>query len=141
MRAQRKFGDPGTVSALVNVTGAGILASAADSTAAEEFVAFLVSEQAQTYFLEQTYEYPLVGDLAGPEGVPPLDELGGPDIDLSELSSLQETVAQITAAAEICSFFGAVCVGSFLAPLTAGCDAAAAAAGFTSSDTTICLTG
>ncbi|MET2010443.1 iron ABC transporter substrate-binding protein [Microbacterium chocolatum] len=98
LRAQLKFGDPGSISALVNVTGAGILTGAADSTEAAEFVEFLVSEEAQTYFLEETFEYPLVGDLAGPEGVPARDELGGPDIDLSDLSSLEETVAMITAA-------------------------------------------
>ncbi|MBN9200997.1 MAG: iron ABC transporter substrate-binding protein, partial [Microbacterium chocolatum] len=76
----------------------GILTGAADSTEAAEFVEFLVSEDAQTYFLEETFEYPLVGDLPGPEGVPARDELGGPDIDLSDLSSLEETVAMITAA-------------------------------------------
>lgn len=98
LRAQLKFGDPGSISALVNVTGAGILTGAADSAEAAEFVEFLVSEDAQTYFLEETFEYPLVGDLPGPEGVPARDELGGPDIDLSDLSSLEETVAMITAA-------------------------------------------
>lgn len=98
LRAQLKFGDPGSISALVNVTGAGILTGAADSTEAAEFVAFLVSEEAQTYFLEETYEYPLIGGLPGPDGVPAREDLGGPDIDLSDLASLEETVAMITAA-------------------------------------------
>jgi iron(III) transport system substrate-binding protein len=98
LRAQLKFGDPGTVSALVNVTGAGILTGAADSRAAQEFVAFLLSEQAQTYFAEETSEYPLVAGAASPAGVPALSELGGPDIDLSSLSSVQETVAMLTQA-------------------------------------------
>lgn len=98
LRAQLVFGDAGSVSALVNVTGAGILKRAADSTAAAQFVEFLVSDEAQTYFLEETFEYPLVAGLPNPEGVPALDELGGPDIDLSELSSLEETIALITAA-------------------------------------------
>lgn len=98
LRAQLVFGDAGSVSALVNVTGAGILKGAAESTAAAQFVEFLVSDEAQTYFLEETFEYPLVAGLPSPEGVPALDELGGPDIDLSELSSLDETIALITAA-------------------------------------------
>lgn len=96
LRAQLRFGDPGTVSALVNVTGAGILTGAADSDEAREFVEYLVSEDAQTYFVEETYEYPLAGDLAGPVGVPPLADLGAPDLDLADLSSLQETVALLT---------------------------------------------
>lgn len=98
LRAQLKFGDPGTVSALVNVTGAGILAGAADSRAAQDFVAFLLSEEAQTYFAEETSEYPLLAGVASPAGVPALSELGGPDIDLSSLSSVQETVAMLTQA-------------------------------------------
>lgn len=96
MRAQLKFGEPGTVSALVNVTGAGILTGAADSDAAQEFVEFLVSDEAQEYFLTETAEYPLVEGMDAPPGVPELNDLGGPDIDLAELASLEETVDLIT---------------------------------------------
>lgn len=96
MRAQLKFGEPGTVSALVNVTGAGILTGAADSDAAQEFVEFLVSNEAQEYFLTETAEYPLVEGMDAPPGVPELNDLGGPDIDLAELASLEETVDLIT---------------------------------------------
>ncbi|RTL62995.1 MAG: iron ABC transporter substrate-binding protein [Pseudonocardiaceae bacterium] len=96
LRAQLKFGDPGSVSALVNVTGAGILTGAAQSPEAAEFVKFLVSPQAQTYFAEKTAEYPLVAGTGAPKAVPPLERLGGPDIDLATLSSVQETVAMLT---------------------------------------------
>jgi iron(III) transport system substrate-binding protein len=96
MRAQLKFGTPGSVSALVNVSGAGILAGAADSAEARELVEFLVSPQAQTYFAEETAEYPLVAGVGGPAGVPALDQLGGPDIDLSQLASLEQTVSMLT---------------------------------------------
>ncbi|MDQ1131022.1 iron ABC transporter substrate-binding protein [Microbacterium sp. SORGH_AS_0888] len=98
LRAQLKFGEPGSVSSLVNVTGAAVLASSADSPEAREFVAFLVSKPAQTYFSEQTAEYPLVEGVACPTGVPPLNELGGADIDLAQLSSVQDTVALLTQA-------------------------------------------
>lgn len=95
-RAKIAFGEPGSISALVNVTGAGILKGAADNEAAQEFVEYLISEEAQTYFLQETAEYPLALDGATPVGVPPLTDLGGPDVDLAELSSLEETVALIT---------------------------------------------
>ena len=95
-RAKIAFGEPGSVSALVNVTGAGILTGAKDSSAAKEFVEFLISKQAQTYFLEETAEYPLALDGQTPTGVPPLADLGGPDIDLAELASLEATVALLT---------------------------------------------
>lgn len=96
LRAQLKFGDPGSISALVNVTGAGILSGAEKSTAAQTFVEYLLSNDAQTYFAEKTYEYPLVAGVPSPAGVPPLSELGGPDVDLSNLSSVTETAALIT---------------------------------------------
>jgi len=95
-RAQIAFGDPGSVSALVNVSGVAILKGSQDSEAAKKFVEFLVSEKAQTYFLEETAEYPLALDGATPAGVPPLGDLGGPDIDLSDLASLEQTVAMLT---------------------------------------------
>ncbi|GAB7192430.1 iron ABC transporter substrate-binding protein [Kineococcus sp. NUM-3379] len=82
--------DPGS---LVNVAGVGVLAGK-ESDAAREFVEFLLSTEAQTYFAEETKEYPLVpGVPADLEGMPPLESLQGPDIDLSELSSLEETLA------------------------------------------------
>lgn len=96
LRAQLRFGDPGSVSALVNVTGAGVLAGSADSPEAREFVSFLVSPKAQTYFVEETYEYPLIDGIDGPENLPALEELGGLDLDLSQLASLQDTVALLT---------------------------------------------
>lgn len=96
LRAQLKFGDPGTVSALVNVTGAGILTGAAESENARTFVEYLVSEDAQKYFLEETYEYPLAPDAGTPRDVPPLADLGEPDINLSELSTLDQTTELLT---------------------------------------------
>ena len=96
LRAQIKFGEPGSVSALVNVTGAGILATGAENPSAQAFVEYLLSESAQEYFLTETFEYPLVDGMPGPAGVPPLEELGGPDIDLAQLSSLSETVELLT---------------------------------------------
>lgn len=92
MRAQLKFGEPGTVSALVNVTGAGVLASAEDSDEAQEFVEYLVSEQAQEHFVEEAGEYSLLPDGPSPADVPSLDELDGPDLDFSELADLDGTL-------------------------------------------------
>lgn len=93
MRAQLQFGEPGTVSALVNVTGAGILTGAEDSEEAQEFVEFLVSEQAQEYFVEETGEYSLLPDATSPTNVPTLEELQGPELDYSDLADLEGTVA------------------------------------------------
>ena len=90
MRAQLKFlpGDPGGI---VNVTGAAILAGAEGDPDALAFVEYLISDAGQKYFVEETYEYPLVPGIDAPEGLPSLDSLVNPKLDLSDLDSLTET--------------------------------------------------
>ena len=46
---------------------------------AERFIAFLLSREAQEYFAEETFEYPLAQDVPPAEGVPPLSSLRPPD--------------------------------------------------------------
>ena len=56
-----------------------------------KLVEFLVSDQAQQYFVSTTYEYPLVPGIASPEGLPALSELASADFDLSDLRTLADT--------------------------------------------------
>jgi iron(III) transport system substrate-binding protein len=86
------FGSGEGADALVNVAGAGVLASARNADGAQQFIDFLLSEQAQTYFAEETSEYPLVPGVPGPANLPPLTDLRTPDIDLSRLEDLQGTL-------------------------------------------------
>jgi iron(III) transport system substrate-binding protein len=83
-------GDPG---GLVNVAGVGVLSSSENPDAAQAFVDFLLSAEAQTYFSEETNEYPLVAGISLAEGLPTLDELAPPAIDLSDLKSIADTQA------------------------------------------------
>lgn len=85
-------GDPG---ALVNIAGVAILSSASNMTAAESFVEFMLSDEAQTYFSEQTYEYPLVEGIEGDPGLVPLSDIQTPDIDLSDLADLEGTLEML----------------------------------------------
>ncbi len=82
-------GDPG---ALVNVAGAGILNTSDNQELAQQFVEFLLSEQAQQYFADETYEYPLIDGVAPNEALPPLNTIQTPDLDLSQLEDLEGTV-------------------------------------------------
>ncbi|MDF5821313.1 iron ABC transporter substrate-binding protein [Corynebacterium felinum] len=95
MTAQLKFGKPGDLASLVNVTGVGVTKKAEKDPQALEFVKFLLSEDAQKYFATETYEYPLVASVSAPEGVPAMDPTSNPDFDLSKLSSVDETAAMI----------------------------------------------
>jgi len=93
--ARLKFlpgGDPG---ALVNVAGVGVLRGSDQAQQAQRFVEFLLAEQAQTFFAEETKEYPLVEGVEAVDGLPPLDTLQAPDIDLSDLDTLEETLQMI----------------------------------------------
>lgn len=81
-------GDPG---GLVNVAGIGVLAGASHPGAAQKFVDFLQSRTALDYFRTRTWEYILQNGEAQPEGLPTLETLNAPSIDLSALSSIGET--------------------------------------------------
>ena len=85
------FPTPGDPSAIVNVTGVGILSPSQLDQDAYDFVRFMLSVEAQTYFVEQTHEYPLVPGIAAPEGLPSLESLLNPTLDLSDLDDQATT--------------------------------------------------
>ena len=85
------FPNPGAGS-IVNVAGAGVVDTAAHKNEAAQFVAWLLSEQAQNYFATQTNEYPLATGVAVVPALKPLAEIAHPDIDLSNLDDLQGTL-------------------------------------------------
>ena len=85
-------GDPG---ALVNVAGVQPLASSEQPERAAEFIDYLLSADAQSYFATETFEYPMTDDAQPAADLPPLQSIEGPAIDLSDLDSLQETVAML----------------------------------------------
>jgi len=85
--------DPG---ALVNATAVAITQKGADNPAALEFVEFLLSEQGQTYFVEETMEYPMIEGVADPAELPAFEDLAGPQIDLTDLESLEATITLLT---------------------------------------------
>lgn len=76
---------------LINVAGAAVLS---DNPSANVFVKWLLGDAAQNHFVERTREYSLTGvpDVAG---VKPFGDIKAPDIDLSDLDSLAETLELI----------------------------------------------
>ncbi|TFD08013.1 extracellular solute-binding protein [Cryobacterium sp. TMT1-2-2] len=93
MRAQLSYPEAGDAGSIVNVTGAGLLAGAADDADALEFIDYLVGAKAQQYFVDETYEYPLITGIDAPAGLPALDSLVNPDLDLADLDTLEDTQA------------------------------------------------
>ena len=84
-----KNGDPG---ALVIAAGAGILDSAESPEAAQQFLEYALSDEAQQYFADETYEYPMVEGIELADGLVPLPEIESPDVDLGDLDDLEGTL-------------------------------------------------
>ncbi len=91
--ARNQFMAPGDPGGLVNVAGAGVLASTDQPEQAQALIDYLTSPKAQEYFAQETWEYPLVEGVEAPEGLPSLESLDPPALDLSELDSIQQTQA------------------------------------------------
>ncbi|WP_091435642.1 iron ABC transporter substrate-binding protein [Micromonospora yangpuensis] len=95
LKAKLHFFAGGDTGGLVNVAGVGVLKRAADNPDAQAFVDYLLGPEAQAYFAEQTFEYPVVDGVTGPAGVPALAELQVPQIDLNDLDGLESTITLI----------------------------------------------
>jgi iron(III) transport system substrate-binding protein len=89
--AKNQYLTNGDVGGLVNVAGVGVLSSSDNKPAALALVEYLLGEKAQKYFAEETFEYPLLPGVEPVVDVPSLDSLKPPNIDLSDLDSLEET--------------------------------------------------
>jgi iron(III) transport system substrate-binding protein len=81
-------GDPGNV---MMVSGVGVTTHSKNPELAEKLVAYLVSEDAQKYFTNETFEYPTRPGLPAPEGAPAMgDKLA--TIDQAALTDLAPTL-------------------------------------------------
>jgi iron(III) transport system substrate-binding protein len=84
--------DPG---ALVSVAGVGIVEGTDNEDGARELVDYLLSEEGQRFYVDEAEEaeYPLIEGVEPKEGLPPLDSVRGPDLDLAEFGpELEKTL-------------------------------------------------
>lgn len=78
---------------MINVAGVGILDTAANTDAATRFVEFLLSNEAQQYFADETHEYPLAGEgIETSELLVPIADIATPELDLGDLDDLEGTL-------------------------------------------------
>ncbi|MDX6555836.1 MAG: iron(III) transport system substrate-binding protein [Miltoncostaeaceae bacterium] len=85
----------GDVGTLVIPSNVSVLEGTDQPEAAEEFVRFLLTEEAQRYFAEETFEYPLVDGVPPVGDLPPLDALRPPDYLPEQLADLEGTARLI----------------------------------------------
>lgn len=84
---------PGDIGGLVNIAGVGVLESSDNQEAAFELVRFLLGDEVQTFFGQETeaLEFPLVEGIESPQ-LPTIAEIDAPEVDLSRLEDLQGTL-------------------------------------------------
>lgn len=83
----------GGPSAVILVSGAGILDTSKNKETAERFLDFMLSTVAQQYFAGQTFEYPVVEGVKIHRLLTPLAEINSPEVDMAELDDLTGTLA------------------------------------------------
>ena len=74
---------------LVNVSGVVALS---DKDLSTNFIRYLHTLEVQSYLAHEAYEIPLIEGIAQPHGIPPLDSISPPQIDLTRLSDLNPTL-------------------------------------------------
>jgi iron(III) transport system substrate-binding protein len=85
----------GDVGSLLIASTASIVAGTDKQDDATAFVDYLLSDDAQQFYSDETFEYPLTEGVEPSAELPPLDSLETPDIDLNDLGNLQETASLI----------------------------------------------
>jgi iron(III) transport system substrate-binding protein len=88
----QKFFDGGDPGSLVNVAGVGQLGSSDRPEAAAALIGYLLGTDAQAYFGQSTYEYPLIDGVDADPRLPSLTSLEVPEVVLSQLADLRGTV-------------------------------------------------
>ena len=86
--------DPG---ALVSTAGVAVLVSSDDREAGKRFVDYLLSEEGQRFYAEEAEEaeYPLVDGVEPKEGLPALDSLQGPEVELDSFGEQLEATLEL----------------------------------------------
>lgn len=88
----------GDVGSMVIVSTASVVSGTDQPDAAEQLLRFLLSEEAQTYFTTETFEYPLVAGVAASPELPSLADQELPVVDFDALGDeLRSTVELIDA--------------------------------------------
>ncbi|WP_049921553.1 extracellular solute-binding protein [Halopiger djelfimassiliensis] len=82
----------GDAGALINTAGALKIKGTQRGELVDDFVRHLLSAEAQEYFATRSFAYPMIEGVNPVGGLPSIDELSPPDIDLAELANLEPTL-------------------------------------------------
>jgi iron(III) transport system substrate-binding protein len=88
--------DPGNI---LIVTGAAVIEGSDNYDNATELIAWLLQEEAQRYFADETFEYPLATGVAPSRDLPPAEFSSVGGLDLGSLSDALEGTSKLIAEA------------------------------------------
>jgi iron(III) transport system substrate-binding protein len=92
--ANHRF-DGDDIGALLIASSASVLEGSAQADGAQQLVEYLLSAEAQAYFAEETFEYPLATGVEPPSELPPLETLEVPAFDIDELGGGLERTLEL----------------------------------------------
>jgi iron(III) transport system substrate-binding protein len=82
----------GDAGALINAAGVEVIKGTQRRQLAMNFIEHLLTAEAQEFFATRTFAYPMIPGVPPVGGLPTIDELNPPDIDLAKLSNLEPTL-------------------------------------------------
>jgi iron(III) transport system substrate-binding protein len=86
----------GDIGGLMNVAGAGVLETAENPEAALALIEYMLQPEAQEYFAQETFEFPLIeGVSPSADFIPELATLTPVDIELTDLGDVEATVTML----------------------------------------------
>ena len=93
--SENYFFPDGDVGSLLIVTAIGVVSDSENAELAEQLVKFMLSEQAQRFFSEQTLEYPLAAGVPPAEVLPPLSSIEVATYDFDRLGGGLERTKEL----------------------------------------------
>ncbi|WP_380166045.1 iron ABC transporter substrate-binding protein [Jannaschia sp. R86511] len=91
------FFEAGDIGNLNIVTGVAVVETTDDAELANDFVEYMLGEEAQTFFSEETFEYPLVEGVEPGTDLPPIADLGIATFDVNSLGGGLERTQELIA--------------------------------------------
>ncbi len=93
---EQTFFADGDVGNMLNVAGVGLLKSGKNTSAAERFLTFILSDESQLYIATDVYEYPVTEVEQGSGSMDPARKVA-PVLDLEKIADLESTIVLLRA--------------------------------------------
>jgi len=85
----------GDIGSLVIVTGIGVLDASENTDSANQLIEWMLGESAQTFFSQETLEYPLAAGVAASDRLPVLETIGLTTYDFDQLGGGLERTKEL----------------------------------------------